>query len=78
MLLELGDVFDWHREGESGHVEGFYVFAVVVNSIWVNCTRIKGCQDGPDETFRVGGVLDIHNSSFLGQPLGCGNVTGAM
>ena len=23
LLLELGDVFDWHREGEVGHVEGF-------------------------------------------------------
>ena len=23
LLLELGDVFDWHRKGEVGHVEGF-------------------------------------------------------
>jgi len=51
---------------------------VIGDSIWVMCPRMKGCEDGPDETFRVGGVLDIYNSSFLGQPLGCGNVTGAV
>jgi len=32
----------------------------------------------PRRTRRVGGVLDIYNSLFLGQPLGRGNVTGAV
>jgi len=38
----------------------------------------EGLSRRARQTFRVGGVLDIYNSSFLGQPLVCGNVTGAL
>jgi len=50
LLLELGDVFEWHCEGEVGHIEGFFIGYVIGESIWVICTRMKGCQDGPDES----------------------------
>jgi len=76
LFFKFGDVFDGHREGEAGSVQSVFVGLVVVKSISVTCTRMKGCQDGPDETLRIGGVLDIYNGSFLGQPCGCGNVTG--
>ena len=78
LFFKFGDVFDGHWEGEAGSVQGVFVGLVVGESIWVMCTRMKGCQDGPDETLRVGGVLNIYNGSFVGQPWGRGNVTGAV
>ena len=51
LFFKFGDVFDGHREGEAGSVQSVFVGLVVGESIWVNCTRVKGCQDGPGETF---------------------------
>jgi len=56
LFLKFGDVFDWHRESEAGSVYSVFMGLVVGDSVCVMCSRMKGCQDGPDETLRVGGV----------------------
>ena len=39
---------------------------------------MKGCEDGPDEGFRVLGVLHVHSTFFIAQPFRGFNVTRAM
>ena len=75
LFFEFWYVFYGQRKGKARNVHGVFIGFVVGESIWVMCSWMEGCQDGPDETFRVGGVFHINSTFFLGQPLWCGNVT---
>jgi len=39
------------------NIQGVFVEFAVGKSIWVTCTSMAGCRDGPDETYRVGNVV---------------------
>ena len=69
-FFELGDVFDWHREGEAGSVQGVFVGLVLVKLVRVTCNWMKG----QTKHFESEVFLIFTTACFLA----CGSVTGAV
>jgi len=43
LFFKFGDVFDGHREGETGSIQGVFVGLLVVKSVCAVLGRMKGC-----------------------------------